>query len=84
MKKLLFLIISIGGFQQVISQHVSEKDSLKISEKINDWNIAWKTKDANLAAKWYADKADFNNAFGFRMIGKSKIEPNLTRVQVYL
>ena len=80
MKKLFILIIIVVGFQQVSSQNVSEKDSLEISEKINDWNKAWKIKDANLAAKWYSDNADFTNAFGFSMIGKNEIEPYLTRV----
>jgi len=62
------------------SQNISEKDSLEINEKVDDWNKAWKIKDASLAAKWYSNDADFTNAFGFSMIGKSEIELYLTRV----
>ena len=47
---------------------------------MDDWNKAWKIKDASLAAKWYSDDADFTNAFGFSMIGKPAIEDYLTRV----
>ncbi len=80
MKKLFIFICIVGGFQPFYSQNISEKDSTEISEKINDWNKAWEIKDANLAAKWYSDDADFTNAFGFSMVGKINIEQYLTKV----
>lgn len=80
MKKILILLILIGGFETMNSQNISKKDSLEINAKINDWNKAWKIKDATLASKWYSQDADFTNAFGFNMIGKNAIESYLTRV----
>ncbi|MGB5821075.1 MAG: hypothetical protein WBG90_16435 [Saonia sp.] len=80
MEKILILLVILGGLKTMSSQNVSEKDSLEINGKIGDWNKAWKTKDASLAAKWYTNDADFTNAFGFSMIGKNEIEPYLARV----
>ncbi|GAB5399260.1 MAG: hypothetical protein Aureis2KO_08450 [Aureisphaera sp.] len=80
MKKILILLIVLGGFNTVNSQNIAKKDSLEINEKIGDWNKAWKIKDPNLAAKWYSNDADFTNAFGFSMIGKNNIESYLSRV----
>jgi len=62
------------------SQNISEADSIQIVKKVDDWNKAWKIKDASLAAKWYSNDSDFTNAFGFSMIGKEAIEKYLTRV----
>ncbi|WP_350286444.1 hypothetical protein [uncultured Croceitalea sp.] len=78
-RALLMLLISFGSFHAA-SQNVSAVDSIEIADKISDWNKAWKLKDPVLAAKWYTEKADFTNAFGFTMIGKSAIEPYLTEV----
>jgi uncharacterized protein (TIGR02246 family) len=80
MKKLLFLIAVIGVFTSLNSQNISAKDSIQIVNKVADWNKAWQIKDASLAAKWYANDAEFTNAFGFSMIGKAAIEEYLTRV----
>lgn len=80
MKKILILLAILGGITQINSQNISEKDSILIVKKIDDWNKAWKIKDASLAAKWYSNDADFTNAFGFSMIGKTAIEEYLTRV----
>lgn len=80
MKKLLVLLIVLGGFKTMYSQRISERDSFEISAKIADWNNAWKVKDAGLASKWYSQDADFTNAFGFSMIGNRAIESYLTRV----
>ena len=80
MRKVLIILIVLGGFNTIYSQNISEKDSLEINQKIGDWNKAWKIKDANLAAKWHSNDADFTNAFGFNMIGKSNIESYLARV----
>jgi len=80
MNKMLILLLIFGGIAQINSQNISKNDSIQIVEKVNDWNNAWKVKDASLAAKWYSDDADFTNAFGFSMIGKDAIEEYLTRV----
>ena len=62
------------------AQQVQVTDSIEIISKIDDWNKAWDIKDPILAAKWYTDDADFTNAFGFNLIGKSAIEEYLTQV----
>ncbi|SFZ90948.1 conserved hypothetical protein [Flaviramulus basaltis] len=80
MKKILYLFIFFMGLFIGNSQNISVKDSTEIVQKIDDWNKAWKIKDSSLAAKWYSNDADFTNAFGFSMIGKSAIEKYLSRV----
>lgn len=80
MKKILVLFILIGGITTMSSQIISKNDSIQIVKKVDDWNKAWKIKDADLASKWYSEDADFTNAFGFSMIGKSAINEYLNRV----
>src|SRR5690606_9820429 len=52
---------------------ISKDDSTEIVNKIEDWNKGWKTKDYELATKWYSDKAEFTNAFGHHRIGHKEI-----------
>ena len=80
MKNILFLSIILGGIFVARSQKVAKIDSIQIVEKVDDWNEAWKIKDADLAAKWYSDDADFTNAFGFSMTGKTAINSYLSKV----
>jgi len=80
MKALFALLVFVVSIQIAQAQTISATDSTAINSKIEDWNQAWKIKDAKLAAKWYSDDADFTNAFGFNMIGKPAIEAYLTRV----
>ncbi len=80
MKTLLSFLIILLSIQDALTQTISENDSIEITSKIDDWNEAWKIKDAQLAAKWYSEDADFTNAFGFSMIGNSAIEEYLTKV----
>ncbi|WP_089888699.1 Cif family virulence factor [Kriegella aquimaris] len=74
------MITFVLGIQTTNAQALSESDSLQIVNKINDWNQGWKTKDVELACKWYSKNADFTNAFGFNMIGQAEIQEYLTRV----
>lgn len=80
MKTLPTLVLCVVFVQVARTQTVSKTDSIAITSKIEDWNKAWKIKDAQLAAKWYSNDADFTNAFGFSMVGKAAIEKYLTRV----
>lgn len=80
MRHLLLIITFILGMKITVAQALSESDSLQIVTKINDWNHGWKTKDVELACKWYSKNADFTNAFGFNMIGQVEIQEYLTRV----
>ncbi|MFV1884937.1 MAG: YybH family protein [Balneola sp.] len=80
MKTIAILLILVVSIQNALSQTIPEVDSISITSKIDDWNQAWKIKDAKLAAKWYSEDADFTNAFGFSLIGASEVEEYLTRV----
>ncbi|TAI49691.1 hypothetical protein [Flagellimonas allohymeniacidonis] len=80
MKNVLFLVIILGGIFMARSQKVAKIDSIQIVGKVDDWNKAWKIKDVDLATKWYSDDADFTNAFGFSMIGKTAINSYLSKV----
>lgn len=80
MKNILFWVGFLGMLPLAMAQDISKNDSIQIVEKVEDWNKAWKIKDANLAAKWYTDDAEFTNAFGFSMIGKLAINKYLGRV----
>ena len=70
-----FFVLSLSLHSE--AQVVSKSDSLEIVSKIDDWNKAWKIKDHVLAAKWYANDAEFTNAFGFSRIGRDAIEEYL-------
>lgn len=80
MKAALILLLFVVSIQDALTQIITETDSIEITTKIDDWNQAWKIKDAQLAAKWYTSDADFTNAFGFSMIGATTIEKYLTSV----
>ncbi|KJD34987.1 hypothetical protein PW52_12895 [Tamlana sedimentorum] len=80
MRYLILIFALFFGIQTVISQNILESDSLQIVNKIDDWNRAWKTKDVELACKWYSENADFTNAFGFNRIGQLEIQKYLTEV----
>ena len=73
----IFLIV-VGNISS--AQSVSKQDSLEISSKIDDWNLAWKIKDHQLASKWYMKDAEFTNAFGHNKIGQVDIENLLKEV----
>ncbi|HET8752728.1 MAG TPA: hypothetical protein VFM59_00065, partial [Salinimicrobium sp.] len=64
----------------VSSQTVVKKDSIEIASKISDWNQGWKTKNYLLATKWYAENAEFTNAFGHNCRSKNEIEKLLSEV----
>lgn len=80
MRHVILMTTFVLGIQTTNAQALSESDSLQIVNKINDWNQGWKTKDVELACKWYSKNADFTNAFGFNRIGKSEIQEYLTEV----
>lgn len=80
MKRILILTLILGAISTSNAQDITKKDSIRIVEKVKDWNRAWKIKDADLASKWYSEDADFTNAFGFSMIGKTAINKYLSRV----
>jgi|GEM_PF-5347773 len=80
MKLILIILIVFSSISFSIAQEISASDRLEISNKIDDWNKAWKIKDVDLACKWYSEDADFTNAFGFNKTGQSEIHTYLTEV----
>lgn len=80
MKIIIFSLAILAVFSNLNGQDISGQDSIQIVDKIEDWNQAWKSKDADLAAKWYSHDADFTNAFGFSMKGKTAIREYLSGV----
>jgi uncharacterized protein (TIGR02246 family) len=58
----------------------SKSDELLIEQVIENWNKAWQTKDAKLAAQDYSDDADWTNAFGMKKKGRAEIEKILAEV----
>jgi uncharacterized protein (TIGR02246 family) len=51
-----------------------------VEQVIENWNRAWKAKDAKLAAQDYAHDADWTNAFGMKRKGRAEIEKFLAEV----
>ena len=75
---ILMMCFAIPGL--VYSQSITAADSTEIAQKIDDWNSGWVENDYELATKWYSDQAEFTNAFGHNMIGKSEIRKLLKDV----
>ena len=55
-------------------------DLKEINKTINDWDIAWETKDLNLAIKHYSDSTDWTNAFGARTQSKEELKDLLNQI----
>jgi uncharacterized protein (TIGR02246 family) len=55
-------------------------DQAAVEQAIENWNKAWQTKDAKLAAQDYSSDADWTNAFGMSKKGRAEIEKFLTEV----
>ena len=55
-------------------------DREAIMQAIERWENAWKTKNAELAARDYSEDADWTNAFGMRRLGRESIESLLADI----
>ena len=58
----------------------SKSEQAAVEQTIANWNKAWQTKDAKLAAQDYSNDADWTNAFGMKRKGRAEIEKILTEV----
>lgn len=58
----------------------SNRDQVNVEQAIENWNRAWQTKDAKLAAQDYSNDADWTNAFGMQRKGRAEIEKILAEV----
>jgi uncharacterized protein (TIGR02246 family) len=77
---LTFLILWAAIPGLIYSQSVTVADSTEIAQKIDDWNTGWIEKDYEITTKWYSDQAEFTNAFGHNMVGKTEIRSLLKEV----
>lgn len=77
---LLVLLASICA--STANAQVSRRaaDSTSILHAVAEWDTAWQTLDAPLAARRYASDADWTNAFGMRRVGRDSIEALLATV----
>jgi uncharacterized protein (TIGR02246 family) len=82
MKKTAVVLFAVIVFADIaLAQTTPQMSDNQLVEKvIENWNQGWQKKDAKLAAKDYADDADWTNAFGMKKKGRSEIETFLTEV----
>ena len=70
-------LLSGAALAQTIT---SKRDQAAVEQTVANWNKAWQTKDAKLAAQDYSNDADWTNAFGMKRKGRAEIEKILTEV----
>lgn len=70
-------LLSVVSLAQV---KTTKSDQSLIEQVVENWNRAWQTKDAKLAAQDYSDDADWTNAFGMKRKGRAEIEKILGEV----
>lgn len=63
-----------------VAQGITPREKGAVEQVIENWNRAWQTKDAKLAAQDYSDDANWTNAFGMKRKGRAEIEKFLTEV----
>ena len=56
------------------------QDSATIERVVENWNQAWRTRDARLGASDYSDDADWMNAFGQKAKSRAEVQQVLERV----
>lgn len=76
----IFIVIAVLAAVSVAQISTSKGDQVLIEQVVENWNKAWQTKDAQLAAQDYSDDADWTNAFGMKRKGRAEIEKILTQV----
>ena len=82
MKRITTILIALAllSLVSVAQVSTSKSDQALIEQVIENWNRAWHTKDAKLAAQDYSDDADWTNAFGMKSKGRAEIEKILSQV----
>jgi len=76
----VFIALALLSAVSVAQAPTSKSDQALIEQVIENWNRAWQTKDAKLAARDYSDDADWTNAFGMKKKGRAEIEKTLAEV----
>ena len=80
MRFVLLAFFVLLGVLPLDAQGQSAADSAAIMQAIANWERAWEVRDPQLAARDYAEDADWTNAFGHRRIGRQQIEAILDTV----
>ena len=76
----VFIALALLSAVAVAQDTTLKNDQALIEQAIENWNRAWQTKDAKLAAQDYSDDADWTNAFGMKKKGRAEIEKTLAEV----
>ena len=76
----ILIVIAVLASVSLAQVPTSKGDQALIEQVIENWNRAWQTKDAKLAAQDYSDDADWTNAFGMKRKGRAEIEKILSQV----
>ena len=76
----VFIAMALLSAVSVAQDTTTKRDQVLIEQSIENWNKAWQTKDAKLAAQDYSDEADWTNAFGMKRKGRAEIEKILAEV----
>ena len=74
----VFVLALLSGV--AVAQDTRSREKGAVEQVIENWNRAWQTKDAKLAAQDYSDDADWTNAFGMKKKGRAEIAKFLTEV----
>jgi len=61
----------------VSSVDIPQEEREAVLKTLDSWEEGWKTKNAALAVRDYADDCDWTNAFGDRFEGKEALEKGL-------
>lgn len=76
----VFIAMSLLNAPSAAQVPTSKSDQAAVEQVIENWNRAWQTKDAKLAAQDYSIDADWTNAFGMKRKGRVEIEKVLAEV----
>jgi uncharacterized protein (TIGR02246 family) len=75
---LLVVVATVGLVASRVSAvDMSQEERDAVLQTLDSWEEGWRTKDAALAARDYADDCDWTNAFGDRFQGKEALEDGL-------
>jgi uncharacterized protein (TIGR02246 family) len=79
-ENLITLRLKANGSKPLAQDATPTSERAAIEQIVENWNRAWQTKDARLAAQDYSDDADWTNAFGMKKKGRAEIEKFLGEV----
>jgi uncharacterized protein (TIGR02246 family) len=72
----VFVLVSLAG-STASPIEVPEEEREAVLGVLESWKEGWRTRDASVAVRDYADDTDWTNAFGDRFQGKEELEKGL-------